>query len=73
MLSQHPLRTQFEKTSAHPGRQRSPWGHTRRQVRYLLEQVVAAEAGAIVAAIMPDAPRNMIASESLRMIAFPAL
>jgi len=46
MLSQHPLRTQFERTSAHPGRQCSPWGHTRRQVRYLLEQVVAAEAGA---------------------------
>jgi hypothetical protein len=73
MLSQHPLRTQFEKTSAHPGRQRSPWGHTRRQVLYLLEQVVAAEAGATVAVIMPDAPTNMIASESLRMVAFPAL
>jgi hypothetical protein len=40
---------------------------------YLLEQVVAAEAGATVAVIMPDAPRNMIASENLRMVAFPAL
>ena len=72
MLSQHPLRTQFEKTSEHPGGQRSPWGHTRRQVLYLLEQVVAAEAGTI-AAVIPDAPRNMNTSKSLRMVAFQVL
>jgi hypothetical protein len=68
ILVQHPVRIHFEKTRSHAEGQCAPWGHTRRQCLYLLEQVVAETGSASAMTRMPDAPMNKIARESLRIV-----
>jgi hypothetical protein len=67
MLSQQPVRTHFENTRAHPGGQCSPWGHTRKQVLYLLKQVVAAKDGLVTAMTMLNAPKIITARDEHSM------